>query len=402
MYIYSMFFLYDIFTFGGNSWKFDKAHCSYMKNGFETPLPLTFYERFNEAISPRIESGNNTLQSEEVKNICDEMLEYLETNNIPYAEKQSLPVLHIDDKGAVEQIRQYVNDNVPFVIRGVQLDVFNNMKFQTILRMFKNDKVLFSPSEPYCEEQVIEEFGKILENKCYVSNVTNVFEKYGNALLTKEDEDKLSKINGGKLDTKQMFVGVTQGSGTKMHNAFSNNFFINIEGRKTWTFFNPNNSPLVYPFFSESGVYNASESRFSKHGISDISKFPLLKYCPYYQYTVEPGEILYNPASWWHAIYNETQITVAVSTRWVFPDFYTKMTDYHLLRCGNLRNPKLRDLVEKLYIEYGVLGVAVIDEHNILGNSEETSQLPVWDSITNESHNKCAKEKCELHWHKAK
>jgi len=399
LYVYYIFALYDILTLGGNTWKLDKAHCSYMKDEFYTPVPLSYYEEFNEAIAPRIAGGHNDVNKEHVQKACDKMLAYLEENNVPYAKPKTLPTVSVNEPDCAKKVRYYVDKNIPFVLRDTNLDVFENMKFDKIVQLFQHEKVLFSPSEPYCEKQVIDEFGKILENKCYISNVTNVFEKYKD-LMSKEDEKLLHELSNGNMDSKQMFVGVTQGSGTKMHNAFTNNFFINIEGKKTWTFFNPNNTPMLYPYFSESGVYNASESRFSKHGVSDISKFPLLKYCDYYEYTVEPGEILYNPASWWHAIYNETPITVAISTRWSFPDYLRKMTDYHLLRCGNLRNPKLRDLVDKLYVEYNVLGISVIDEHNVLGNSEESTQIPVWDSITNDSHNMCKNESCHIKWHK--
>ena len=124
-----------------------------------------------------------------------------------------------------------------------------------------------------------------------------------------------------------------------------------------------------------------------------------MEYCDHYEYTIKPGEILYNPASWWHAIYNETPKTVAISTRWTLPGDNLKMVDYRLLRCGNVKNKELRKLVEKLYCEYGIFGINVIDEHNILGNDKNNNEIPVWDQITNENHNLCIDEPCHLKWH---
>lgn len=398
LYIHALFTMYDIKTLGGQLWKMDPEYGSYMKTGFDTPIPLKYYKEFNYAIEDRIKSCNNNSNIEKVKEVCDSMLQYIKENNIPKAKAKPLPIIYMDQEDCKEKISQYVDEAMPFVLRNTNLDVFNNMKFDKLYDKFKEKKVLFSPSLPDCVEKKVDFFSKIKENKCYMSNVTNIFNE-NNDLLTNEDISKLSEKCNGVIDSKQLFVGVTKGSGTKLHSAYTNNFFINIEGEKTWTFFNPNNTPLLYPFFSESGVYYTSECRFLNFDVSDMSKFPLTEYCDHYEYTIKPGEILYNPASWWHAVYNKTETTVAISTRWSFPDHYYKMFDYHLLRCGNLMNNGLRSLAEKLYVEYGIIGISQLDEHNILGNDDGESTIPVWDKITNENHNLCLDEPCHLKWH---
>ena len=44
--------------------------------------------------------------------------------------------------------------------------------------------------------------------------------------------------------------------------------------------------------------------------------FPLFEYCPVYHTTLEPGDVLFNPPWWWHAIKNSTPTTVGVASRW--------------------------------------------------------------------------------------
>jgi hypothetical protein len=44
--------------------------------------------------------------------------------------------------------------------------------------------------------------------------------------------------------------------------------------------------------------------------------FPLFEYCPVYHATVGPGDVLFNPPWWWHAIKNVTPTSVGVATRW--------------------------------------------------------------------------------------
>lgn len=398
IYVFILFLLYDIKTLFGNLWKIDPSYGSYMKDGFNTKIPLSFYKDFNYAISKRVFTTDNDDNVDGIRKCCDSILKYIKENNIPEAKPKPLPIVSMNDDKCREKVLYYVDKNIPFVLRDTKLEVFENMKFDKIMKLFENEKVLFSPSQPYCKEKQIDYFKNIKKNKCYISNVTSVFNKYENELLTDNDISKITNLSEGTIDSKQLFVGVTKGSGTSLHSAYTNNFFINIQGEKTWTFFNPNNTPLLYPYFSKSGVYNTSESRFLNHNVSDTSNFPLLKYCDYYEYTVKPGEILYNPASWWHSVYNTSEKTVAISTRWSFPDYYNKMLDYHLLRCGNLNGKGIRELVEKLYVEYGIFGISLIDEHNILGDKED-SDIPVWDNITNENHNLCFKENCHLRWH---
>ena len=400
IFLYKLFF--EIKTLGGNLWKIEPEYSSYMKYGFNTNFLKEHYIKFHYAIQPRISSGNNKINIEQMKTICDEMLNYAIKNNLPRGKKNNLPIISIKDSNHKIKILEYIKKDFPFVIRDLDLDVFNNMKFNNIIKLFKDDKILFSPSQPYCKEQQKDYFSNIVKNKCYASNITSVFNKHKN-LMTDSDVLKIKKLSNGDMMSKQLFCGVSKGSGTSLHCAYTHNFFINIEGMKTWTFFNPNNTPLLYPFFSDSGIYNGSYSKFINFKKNNLDYFPLIKYCDYFEYKIKPGEILYNPSSWWHAVYNETDITVAISTRWIYNDMFTKYTDYHLLRSENLRNKKLQNLFSKLYSNYGKACIAQVDEHNILGDDDKNNlDIPIWDKMTNDNHNLCVNEDCHLNWHNFK
>jgi hypothetical protein len=56
-----MFFLYDLFSLFGLYWRFEPHYCSPMKYGFKPVMPLDFYAEFNQALFPRISSGDNKL-----------------------------------------------------------------------------------------------------------------------------------------------------------------------------------------------------------------------------------------------------------------------------------------------------------------------------------------------------
>ena len=50
-------------------------------------------------------------------------------------------------------------------------------------------------------------------------------------------------------------------------------------------------------------------------GEYNAEAFPLFKYCPTYYAEVGPGDVLFNPPWWWHAIKN-SENTVGVASRW--------------------------------------------------------------------------------------
>ena len=157
IFINTIFTLYDINCLYGLRWKLDSAYCSSMKNNFTTPIPLNYYKEFNKYICPRITSGNNNINKKEIKNVYNKMLNYVKYNNVEKSKTKQLPIIdvRIDD---IKKIKLYISKNIPFVIRGIDLDIFNNYNFDTLINELKDEEVLFSPSPPYCMEKQYNKF----------------------------------------------------------------------------------------------------------------------------------------------------------------------------------------------------------------------------------------------------
>jgi hypothetical protein len=141
----------------------------------------------------------------------------------------------------------------------------------------------------------------------------------------------------------------------------------------------------------------ASEARFLNMDTDDfLDKFPLIKYAERYEVDLKEKDILYNPMSWFHSVYNKTDISVACSTRWGKP---INIPDNHMLRYGHMINPELRNYVKDIYINTGVLGISHIDEHKHMIGEDNPDAIPYWDKYTNDSHKLCKDEDCSVHWH---
>ena len=395
-----MFFLYDLYSLFGLFWKWKPEYCSPMKIGFHPMMPLSFYAEFNKAISSRISSGNNSLNKEKIISICDRNLNWLKKNKEICHCPTKIEILYVDSTHFKEKVMQHIKNNYPFVIRGLNLKCFQTMRFNELMKIAGNKKVYMSPSpEETCPDNIFTELKNITENKCYITNSTNLFYYYPD-LLPDSDMEIIKKVIDGYMnnDSKQLFLGVVKGTGTALHAAYTNNFYLMIQGEKKWTFFNPNQLALLYPDFQKKGIYMASQSRFLNIDTDTfLDEFPLIRYAERYEVDLKEKDILYNPMSWFHSVYNKTDISVACSTRWSNPFI---LPDSHLLRYGNMTNPILRDYVKDIYINTGILGISQIDEHKHMIGEENPDAIPYWDKYTNDSHKLCSKEDCSIHWHK--
>jgi len=396
-----MFLFYDCYSIFGLYCSIEPQYCSSMKLGFTPVMPLEYYTDFNKAIFPRIPSGDNKINEEQIRNICDRNLKWLKQYGKIYGPAKQIEIIHVDKPNFRERVMYLIKNNYPFVMRGVSLKCFETMRYDNLMKIAGNQKVYMSPSdEKTCPDNTFTELKNISTNKCYITNSTKLFYHYEN-LLPDSDMDIIKNIIDGYMsnDSKQLFLGIVKGTGTVLHAAYTNNFFLMIQGEKKWTFFNPNQIALLYPFFLKKGIYMTSESRFlNMDTFEDIEKFPLLKYVERYEIELQEKDILYNPESWFHAVYNKTDISVACSTRWSNPLF---LPDTHMLRYGNLTNPELRNYVKEIYTNTGVLGITQIDEHKHMIDEKDPDTIPYWDKYTSDAHHLCLKDDdCFVHWHK--
>ena len=394
-----MFFLYDIYALFGIYAKFQPQYCSPMITGFKPVMPLEYYADFNNYIFDRIPNGKNELNKDKIINICNRNLDWLQKNGNMYKTPNKIPILYINEPDFKKKVMYNLKNDLQFVMRGVELKCFENMRYENLMNVAGNNKVYMSPStEKTCPDNVFTELKNITQNKCYITNSTNLFYYYKD-LLPDSDMDIIKNIIDGYMsnDSKQLFLGIVKGTGTALHAAYTNNFYLMIQGEKKWTFFNPNQLALLYPNFQEKGIYMASECRFLNMDTDDfLDKFPLIKYADRYEIELKERDILYNPMSWFHSVYNKTDISVACSTRWSKP--FT-IPDNKMLRYGHMINPDLRNYVKEIYINTGVLGISHIDEHKHMIGEENPDAVPYWDKYTNDSHKLCKNENCSINWH---
>ena len=119
----------------------------------------------------------------------------------------------------------------------------------------------------------------------------------------------------------QVFIGGAE-SETPIHNASAANLFVQVCGEKKWVIYPPSYSTVIEPQpvrnLYRSAPYK-SEQPFNPFN-PDYSTYPLYEYADAYEAYLKPGDILYNPPYYWHAVKNLTN-SIGVGYRWIAP-FY--------------------------------------------------------------------------------
>ncbi len=129
------------------------------------------------------------------------------------------------------------------------------------------------------------------------------------------------------FDAFQIFIG-GEGSYTSLHNANQSNLFVQVYGEKKWVLYSHYYSSIVDPspinnvYRSapgkvEAGPFNPFEPDFN-------APYELYKYLDGYSVHLKPGDILWNPPFYWHAVKNVSD-SIGVGYRWLSP-FYSYKT----------------------------------------------------------------------------
>ncbi|XP_028663905.2 HSPB1-associated protein 1 homolog isoform X1 [Erpetoichthys calabaricus] len=114
-----------------------------------------------------------------------------------------------------------------------------------------------------------------------------------------------------------LWIG-TEGANTPCHlDTYGCNLVLQVQGRKRWLLFPPNDTPYLYPTripYEESSV-------FSKVNVAnaDLQRFPAFINSRAHVVTLHPGQVLFIPRHWWHYVESIDPFTVSINS-WIEMD----------------------------------------------------------------------------------
>jgi hypothetical protein len=121
------------------------------------------------------------------------------------------------------------------------------------------------------------------------------------------------------IDRPELIVSVSlwlgaAGCVTKLHYDMADNYLVQVQGRKRFLVFNPDQHALLY---AAEDTEHGTKSR-ADFQQPDEERFPLLRQARPMEAVVEPGDILYLPAFWWHEV-ETLEAAISVNYWWKAP-----------------------------------------------------------------------------------
>ena len=138
----------------------------------------------------------------------------------------------------------------------------------------------------------------------------------GDYLVHKKNRKGIKGRILGRILSTQMFMQ-NQTCCTGWHCASGVNLFANIYGRKRWLMAAPRHMIWMYPVIHRDLHVHLSHVDHRKtHAELAAEGYELYQYVPKYTTVLEPGDVIYVPLWWWHAVDNES-VAIGVAHRGV-------------------------------------------------------------------------------------
>jgi hypothetical protein len=211
-----------------------------------------------------------------------------------------------------EYFRKYEEERAP-LLTGDSEDIYSKTRFGDFLDYLRDNINVPMDQRPLR----------------YVANFANLCNHHPE-LVDELNPRQMSAWMPGAMKTNMegvhIFIGL-QGTSTVFHCANTPNWFFQVQGEKRWTFVHPEHMLMMYPVVSSDVFYGGSMLPYPEPDAAVMElDFPLWQYCPRYETVLEPGDVLFNPAWWWHRIMNESSPTIGCATRWlILPNPPTNM-----------------------------------------------------------------------------
>lgn len=307
-------------------------------------IPEEFLNAYDRIFYLRNFFQDAELFSKEMKELENDLASQLPILDHPDEQIETYDVSELK-AGQLEKL--FMDDVRPIVVRGYAKnhDAVKNWTPEFFRDNYGEYKIFFTSTENLVNDTGITLADFVNEvlagnpNRNYIENLTDIFNTYPE-LHDQVGIEKIRDYLGGYASyhrIAQFFLG-GKGTGAVFHCANELNCFFNIYGRKRWNFVHPKYSIAMATTLMNKGFFVGS---FVKH--RSTTKFieqntPLYNRIPRLSIELEPGDILFNPPWWWHAVDNLTDSIISVATRWKFEK-------------GYIHQNKCYDLVESMRVE---------------------------------------------------
>ena len=239
---------------------------------------------------------------------------------------QAIPVDRMQTYDEKVFRRDYLKKGKPVIFEGIAKDWASVQKWS--LEYFKElhgtDEIVISG------DSLLQEPFEITTLADIIDNIHQGGDKYYRfyPLLVKHPEHLLEmdykwlrSIRGkGKIgEFFQVFIG-GKGTSTALHNSIGSNLFTQVHGEKHWVMYPVEYSMVIDPEpgrnYHRAAPYRTKDGPFNPFQPDYETPNTLYQYLDRYELHLKPGDVLYNPPHFWHAVENDSN-SIGVGYRWL-------------------------------------------------------------------------------------
>lgn len=241
---------------------------------------------------------------------------------------KTVEIDRVRDISILDLKKNYISKNKPVVLEGLandwdcvknwSLDYFRDLHGEDEITVVAND----TKEVPF----------EILKLADVLDNIQSGGSKYYRFYpLLKEHPEHIRDFNYTWLrkarskvsfwEQFQVFIG-GKGTSTPLHNAMASNLFVQAYGHKEWILYSPKLTAIIDP---EPGVnmhrgapFKIKDGPFDPFNPNYNTPYTLYKYVDSIRVTLNPGDVLFNPPNYWHAVRNPTD-SIGIGYRWLSP-----------------------------------------------------------------------------------
>lgn len=212
-------------------------------------------------------------------------------------------------------VTQWSKDHLRAALHGVQCRVFVQDEASRTRSWDQGTGLIDVPFHEFVDRMATEHL--------YLNNATEVFlarpELVEDLQLERIRRDLTTPGSSwDELVTTNLFVGAPHVF-SAVHAAPAGNFFLNLVGRKRWTFVDPRYAGHLHALPSRPFQYLKSAYGGSRAQAELGNDTHPLQMLPRFTVTLEPGDLLYNAPWWWHEVDNLDDFTVGCAVRHLVP-----------------------------------------------------------------------------------
>jgi hypothetical protein len=282
-------------------------------------------------------------------------------------EGRAIPIECIKDLTVKEFKNHYRNHGIPVVLKGAALhwDCVKKWSFEYFKQLHGDDEIVMidkSKEKGYSAKtltEVIDSIGK--EEQDYYKfypllnrhpeHIHDIDYKWMQQLRNKRPLIKSFEVYLGGKDTE-----------TTMHNENVCNLFVQVHGKKKWILY-PSYYSMVMDPEPVRSVYRMPNIKSEHNSFNpfapDYDAYPGYQYIDHYETELEPGDILWNPPYYWHAVKNITN-SIGIGYKWLQPALNFRLQPLYMFLDLFTSQPPLWKAIKLFNEDFNLLQLAEI------------------------------------------